>query len=164
MDGSLENLLAGLESSFDAALARDEEIAAADLARSLDRGAELRHRLVRARGVVLLLSSETRLPVANVGADYCACGDPPFLLAPLHNATFALGRAGLPPSDAPAMLKQALGRWADRSAAVEIATPAGRRAGRLVQASADHVLLETRDQRIVVPMATVGSVRLSRVG
>ena len=164
VDGSLENLLAGLESSFDATIARDEEIAATDLARSLDRGADLRHRLGRAAGTVLLLLQGSRLPVASVGADYCTCGEPPSVLAPLHRAALVLTGAGSPPSDTSTTLTQALARWADRSARVEIDTATGRHAGTLEQACADHLVVDMGEGRILVPMPIVGSIRLSHAG
>ena len=164
VDGSLENLLAGLESSFDATIARDEEIAATDLARSLDRGADVRHRLGRAQGAVLLLLHGARLPVASVGADYCAWGDPPLVLAPLHRAALALTGVGSPPSDTPSTLTQALVRWADRSARVEVDTSTGRHAGRLEQACADHLVVDSGEGRILVPTPIVESIRLSHAG
>lgn len=165
MDGAIEKLLARLEADFDAALARDEEIAATDLAGSFERGLGLRERLCcSGGGVVLLLPDGVRHEVSVVADDYCACGDPEFLITRLDRAGFALTDAVAAPVVGRSTFAQAVRRWSEASTPVQVASTAGSFSGSLAVAAQDHVILEAAAGRIVLPLAAVETLRLARVG
>lgn len=165
MDGSIERFLAQLEAEFDAACTKDEEIAAADLARSLDRGLCFRERLCRTGGgLTLLLSDGARLGVSLVAVDYYACGDPEFLIGRLEGSAFALTEAEPPPAMGRSTFAQALRHWSESSPAVVVTGSMGSFTGRLVIAGSDHVVLATSGGRVVLGLAALETVRLARGG
>lgn len=165
MDGSIERFLAQLDAQFDAACSRDEEIAVADLARSLERGLGFRQRLCRiGTGLSLLLPDGVRVGVSVVAEDYYACGDPEFLIGRLDRAAFALAEAEMPPTIGHSTLAQALRHWSKSSPEVQIASAVGSFRGRLAIAGSDHLVLDTAGSRVVVGLPAVETVRLVRGG
>ena len=165
MDDAALELLAGLNESFDAAVARDEEVAASDLARSLLRGADLGERLCRAGGVTLLVEEGARVPVAGIGGDHFVCGDPPFLLGRLDRNPFALAREGRTPARSAIDAVGIVGNWALREERVRVRTAEeGDYEGKLLHVRADHLVLRTPVEQHVVPMGLVKSIRLLRGG
>lgn len=163
MDASARELLAGLNESFEAAVAREEEIAASDLARSFRRGADLGERLRRG-GEVTLIEDGVRVPVAGIGGDYFTCGDPAVLVGRLDRNLLAVASVGRAPSR-PADALRAVGDWAAREEQVRVGTAGeGVYEGRLLHARADHLVLRTPLEELVLPMGIVKSIRLVRGG
>ena len=72
----LDPVLMSLAASFEAAVARSEEEAAADLALSLRQGRALIELLHQADGLEAHLAGGARYPVTLVGDDFCGFGEP----------------------------------------------------------------------------------------
>jgi hypothetical protein len=159
-DPALERLIAALDASFDASLARCEDEAASDLAFSFLQGRSLID-AVREDPVEVWLAGGTRLPVAAVGRDFVSAGG---VLVPLRRAVLrsASGHGAAPIR--PDSLLEVLRTWARSGVQVEVSTAARLVAGRLGCAAADHVEVHASTARWIVGMDAVDWIRCVRGG
>lgn len=84
VDRETEELFSGLATRFDSALARQEDRAAGDLARSLACGRDTRSLV--AAGARVIVPTGTAELVATLGTDYCTCGEGDRWVVPLAMA------------------------------------------------------------------------------
>lgn len=142
-----------LEAAFDAALAREEEVAAADLAFSLRQDVDVRDAVRRSGSAWTLVGNgEARLPVDEVGIDYVRAGS---TLARTRSATLR-SEAGPSPEMTGATLLERLGAAARTGENVTI----GGISGRLVRVGKDHVAVQKDGRETVVGLDAVETIRL----
>ncbi len=166
MDRELERVIARLEARFDAALARDEEEAAADLAASLRQDRTLAD-LVRAGDGLRLVEGDGALPaVTVVGADYCGTGIPVTCVRRLGSTPLLAEPQGSPPEARRDSLQEVARRWARAGWRVQVGLETDRLTGRLLQVGPDNLVLEgpPAPGRLLVPLWLVSSIRLVREG
>jgi hypothetical protein len=140
-DPGLDRVLAELEAAFDAAVTREEDEAAEDLAFSLLQDRPLRDSLIRSGPVSAFLPSGATRAVVAVGTDYVVCERPVPTVIPLRRTVLVRDAEGPVPRSADRDLVGLLRTWARRGAQVELDTDAGTFGGKLVSAGADHVVL-----------------------
>lgn len=142
-----------MEASFDAAVARDEDIAAADLAFSLRQDVDVREAVRRSGTAWALLEPDgARPPVDEVGLDYVRAG------ALLVRSTAATLRSvpGSSPRSTDATLLEVLGDLCRRGAGVTV----NGTSGRLVRVAKEHLGIGREGTETIVGLAAVTSVRL----
>lgn len=145
-----------LAASLEAATARDEEAAAADLAFSLRQDDDLASALVRCgSGWAIVVDGEVSDTVTEIGRDYVAAGD---VLIPLSAAVLR-SRDGRPPRPSERALLEVLGAACRAGSAVEVVTAATRAVGTLVRATRDHVAVSHHGVETVVALRAVEAVR-----
>lgn len=145
--------MGALGASFDAALAREEDLAAADLAFSLSQDVDLREAIRRSRAAWTLVDADGGLhPVAEVGADYVRAGA---LVARTGGATVR-SIAGAAPRISPGTFLELLSAACRAGACI---TLDGVR-GRLIRVAKDHVAVGTPDGETMVGLTGLRSVRL----
>ncbi len=153
--------LGGLDASFEAGLARDEEIAATDLAFSLRQDADLRQAVARSgSGWVLTLEGGATLPVDEVGADYLRAGETfvPFGKAVLQSS---LGPA---PSPIDRTLVEVLGTACRAGAEVDVTGHGRSTSGQLTRVARDHLAVTDRGQQTLIGTGAVDAVRIRARG
>lgn len=156
MDGHLEAFFASLEASFDAAVGREEEEAADDLAFSLQQGLSQRDVLAR-RGFAVAVDSGT-YPALEVGTDHVVAeGD---RLVPLAACVAVLHPDLDPPAVHESPLVEVLRARTVDYAEAEITTTGGLFRGDFLLCGQDHVVVATPRGEVVIPLASVLEVRL----
>ena len=164
MDKELERVIARLEARFDAALALEEEEAAADLAFSLRQDRNLAD-LVRDGGGLRLLEGDGATPeVTVVGADYCGTGSPLDCLRRLGSAPLVTVPGGPGPQLRRDSLHEVARRWARVGSRVQVGLETDGLAGQLTQVGPDNLVLEGAPGRVIVPLWLVRSIRLVHEG
>lgn len=163
MDAELDRVLAELESRFDAALARQEEQGANDLAAGLRQERLLRSELQTAAAAALV-GGGARQQVSVVGRDYVGCGWPLGCVIKMEKAVVALEAAGSPPAARDDGFIEVVRRWQRAGLQVELEMDEGSATGMLDRVAADHILLRTRAYSLIVPLPAVVAVRLFRGG
>ena len=159
-EGRVEEVIGPLEVVFDAAVARDEEVAADDLAFSLDQDRTLRDVLTRAAAASLVESDGRTLEVSAVGEDYVATAGDRSLLRPLDQAIFSVSRPSRRSERRSDILLDRLRDMARRAALVDVETRVGRFSGRLTRARRDHLQLENRVSTLLIPYGVIASIRV----
>jgi hypothetical protein len=160
-DSELEKVLQALDADFDAALARQEDAAASDLALSLLQDRELSDRLTAAPHFAEL-SNGVRLRVMAVGPNYVTVGRDD--LVPLARAIYRRSEGGAPPRSSSTELLAMLRSWVRTGSVVEIEAQGRALAGHLVMAGRDHLALDTAAGRVMVPLQGIDRVRRVRGG
>ena len=148
-----------LGAAFEAAEAREEEIAAADLAFSLRQDVELATALA-GRGWTLLLDGGAGAAVDEVGVDYVLAG-PSVVRA--RNAVLRSG-GRLAPVRRERSLAELLGAACRAGAAVEVRAGSLRARGTLVTVGHDHLELRREGTATVIGLDAVDSVTLCAEG
>lgn len=142
-----------LDAAFDAALAREEDLAAADLAFSLRQDVDVREAVRRSGSAWTLVGAGgTRLPVDEVGIDYVRAGS---TFTRTRVATLRSSR-GPSPETTDAMFLERLGAAARAGAAADTAGLSGR----LVRVGKDHIALEKDGSETIVGLDAVETIRL----
>jgi hypothetical protein len=160
-DAQLERLITGLEASFDASIARQEEEAADDLAFGLLQDRSLVQALSGARSLDAWLPGGSAAPVVCLGADHVVAGERADVVIPLASLVVTSSdAAGTPEVRADETLLEVLRGWARLRAVVEVVTRVGAVRGRLIRATTDHLELQRRAQRFFVGHEVVEHVRL----
>ena len=154
MGGSETTDWAGaLDAAFEAALAREDEVAATDLAFSLRQDVDVSAAIERSGSAWTLVGSgEARLPVDEVGLDYVMAGS----LLTRTRAVTLRSAAGPAPRTTDATFLEVLGTWARAGARVA----ASGLSGRLVRVAKDHVALSRGGRETIVGLAALEAVRL----
>lgn len=164
MDRELERVIARLEARFEAALAREEEEAAADLALSLRQDRTLSD-LIRGGGSLRLLGPDgARPPVTVLGSDYCGTGTPLTCVRRLGSTPLLSETRGPAPETRRDSLQEVARRWARCGRSVELGLEAGTLKGRLAQVGPDNMVLESPPGTLIVPLWLVDSIRLVHEG
>ncbi|HEX2058551.1 MAG TPA: DUF2642 domain-containing protein [Actinomycetota bacterium] len=146
-----------LEASFEAGLAREDEVAAADLAFSLRQDLDLRDAVVRSDAAWDLLGPDAAVvAVVEAGVDYVRAGA---LIVPASRAVLR-SKPGVPPRATTSTLLQLLGRACRAGAEVAVETSRGTTSGALVRVGKDHVAVRNGDAETVVGLAGIEAVRL----
>ncbi len=146
-----------LEASFEAGLARDEEIAATDLAFSLRQDVDLQTAVVRAgTGWTLADADGAAAAVDEVGVDYVRVGT----LIVRSSRAVLRSTGARPPRPTATRFFETLGSACRAGAEVTIRTAHGSSSGRLVRVAQDHVAVRNGEVDAVVGLAAVESVRL----
>lgn len=159
-DPRLDKLFASLEASFEAAVARDEHVAAADLALSFQQDRDLRESLALDGGV-LRIAGGVAAPVVEVGRDYARAVAPTVTLVPLQRAVTTIGGA-VPPATTDRSLVETLRGWARGGVSVQVCTPIESFNGRLSIVGPDHVIVHPAVGPVAVPLAVVERISLLR--
>jgi hypothetical protein len=160
----IEFVVRGLEASFDAAVARDEEEAASDLAFSLLQERTLPAMLERSSGVVVVRPDGGRAGVTEVGEDYVREAPPSARLVPLSAAVFESSNDGAPPRRRDLDMTTELRRWARAGATVSATTSAGVVAGRLLRAAPDHLTIRGRRAEHYIGRGALLAIRRTDAG
>ena len=164
MDKELEKVIARLEARFDAALALEEEEAAADLAASLRQDRNLAD-LARDSGGLRLYEGDGVTPqVTVVGADYCGTGSPLTYLRRMGSAPLLAVAQGSRPEFRRDSLHEVARRWARAGRRVQVGLETDSLAGVLKQVGPDNLVLEAAAGRVIVPLWLVRSLRLVHEG
>lgn len=144
-----------LGAAFEAAEARQEEVAASDLAFSLRQDVDL-VAAVGGRGWTLVLEDGLSAEVDEVGADYVIAG---LYAVPASKAVLraADGRA---PLRSERSFAEWLGSACRAGATIEVRAGSRELRGALVTVGRDHLKLRTRGAAALVGMAAVDSVGL----
>jgi hypothetical protein len=140
----IDFVVRSVEASFDAALARDEEEAASDLAFSLLQERSLSEVVERSLGLVVVDRDGVRSRVSEVGDDFVVEAPPSARLVPLSTAVFESSSGGVPPHRRHLDLTAELRRWARSAARVSALTSVGVVAGQLMRAAPDHLTIRGR--------------------
>lgn len=150
--------LGALEASFEAGLARDEDVAAADLAFSLRQDVDVRDALARSRtGWALTTPEAASAPVDEAGTDYVRAGD----LVVRSDRVGLRSAAGPPPRVTARTFLELLGAACRAGADVQVRGYGVGTSGRLVRVGKDHVALRSGEVETIVGLATLDSVRLT---
>lgn len=150
-----EGLLADLEATFSASIARNEDEAADDLAIGLRADGALEETLT-SRGVDVIVDGE-RTPVRTVATDHVIAGT---TLISFGAGSFVV-TAGPRPRASNQSLQQTLHACARVRKVVEISLRDRRISGRLLVAGRDHVLVASEVGDQIVSLDAVVWVRLS---
>lgn len=157
----IDQILEGISDSFNGRLARDEEIAADDLALSFRQGRALREVLAQARGLSLLAEDGVEEPITLLGGDYVGAGNPLRSLIPLDHAVVQCLERVEPPL-------QTAGSWIEkarswRGSHVVVRLAPGELAGVLSLVGPEHVVID-RGEEIVIPAGQVRVLTLCHEG
>lgn len=145
-----------LDASFDAAVAREEEVAAADLAFSLRQDVDLRGALARSRRGWSLAGQGGYRTVSEVGRDYLRAGA---LVVPIALAVVRSDPAPVPEYRDRTML-ELLGAACRTGVDVTIRHSSGEAGGRLVRVANDHVAVQKGDAETIVGVAAIEAIGL----
>lgn len=163
MDREAERFLTGLGARLDAAVARDEDEAATDLAFSLSQDRSLQGTVARLSEPLLQGPAGDRHEVTELGCDYVGCGRPVDLAAPLSRAVVRgrPGRSLLEVTDR--RFVELLRVWVRRGSQVHVEADLAVLRGSLRRAARDHLVVEAVDGSWdVVGLAAVSSIRCVR--
>lgn len=165
MDPELERVIGRLEARFDAALAREDEVAARDLQVSLRHGQALADLLRSGTALRLLEADGATSEVTAIGSDYCGIGVPLSCIRRLGRTAFLVTADGAPPEVRRDSLHEVADRWARAGRRVELTLETDRLyAGRLGQVGPDNMVLEGSPGRVIVSLELVRSIRLAHEG
>ena len=143
-----DNFLAYLEASFGAAIARDEEDAASDLAFSLLQDLDLAQTLKRGGGASVRLPGGGSLPVSEVGLDYVVAGEG--VVVPSAHAVIVQVQGGVPPAPTDRGLLGLLRSAARSGLRAQVTTAEGTFTGRVAKAGRGHLVLQIEGRETVV--------------
>jgi hypothetical protein len=158
-DTRLLKLLSSLEVQFDAAVAREEDEAASDLALSLRQGLALLD--VIRRGSWVARFDGVARPVSLVGRDFVACDGPDAILVPHRRLVVAPSDSGEAARFSPASLVETLRAVCRSGADVEITCGKAAISGRLTQVGPDHAAVVSASGTTFVALEVVDRVRLA---
>ncbi|MFN2488804.1 MAG: hypothetical protein ABR529_03510 [Actinomycetota bacterium] len=163
-DPRLDRIVASLDASFDASIAREEDEAASDLAFSLLQDRSVVEAFRGAGPLELKLEDGASVVASEIGDDYAASGSPVDVIVPLRRAVGASAPHGRPPALVARRASDVLHAWARAGARVDIVTARGTFSGRLVRAAADHFELAMATGCVLVGADAVDAVRRVRGG
>jgi hypothetical protein len=159
MAGRTDGFLSDLEASFEASLARDEDVAASDLARSFRNDESLSEVLARCDGASLELSDGTRLPVVEVGPDYVVAGANADVLVHHDRALFHPGDHDGGATRTESSWLSVLRGWAADGRRVQVRAHEGVFGGSLVVVGRDFLRIENSTGAVLLPHGAVTYVR-----
>lgn len=146
-----------LGASFEAAIAREEEAAAADLAFSLRQDVDAREAIARSgRGWTLVGLEGGMAALDEMGRDYVRAGA---VLVPFERAVLRSG-PGAPPGHDERTLAETLNAACRAGGTVLLSHDAGSVTGRLVRVAKDHVAVLSQAGETIVGLSAISSIRL----
>jgi hypothetical protein len=157
-DTRLLRLLSSLEVQFDAAVAREEDEAASDLAFSLRQGLLLRDVLRRGSWVARLDGGER--PVVLVGRDFVVCSGPDSVLIPHRRLVATPSGSSIEAQVSGMQLVDTLRALCRSGAEVDVECHKVVMRGRLIQVGPDHVAVSTNSRPAFVAMEAIDLIRL----
>ena len=158
MAGRASGFLHELEASFDASIAREEDIAANDLARALRNVQALRDVLLRSSGCDVRLEDGTTLPLAALGRTTLVSGTGEVLVR-FERAVFVLHEPSSPPAvDEHTWLRVARSLAADR-VKVQVRVHDRTLEGWLQTVARDFLTLEDARGATLVPHGSISYLR-----
>jgi hypothetical protein len=157
-DTQLLKLLSSLEVQFDAAVAREEDEAASDLAFSLRQGLNLRD--VLRKGAWVARHDGVERHVVLVGRDFVACSGPESVLIPLRRLVVAPSASGVHARISLLPLVETLRGLCRSGALVEVSARDLQLNGRMMQVGPDHLALTTIAGQTFVALDAIDSIRL----
>ncbi|MDQ3662461.1 MAG: hypothetical protein M3454_15695 [Actinomycetota bacterium] len=158
----LHPVISSLAASFEAAVARSEDEAAADLALSLRQGRALLEVLRLKQGIEAHLSGGARYRVTLLGEDFCAVGEPPNRVFTWQTAVFQATASAAAPVNFAGDLIALAREWTRRGALVEIVTAAGGLRGRLAEVGSDYLCVMATEGPLYLPRAAFTEMTLLR--
>lgn len=162
-DAHIDRWLSSLNATFEAAVEREEDQAADDLAFSFLQDLGQVETLRRGKAAALRLAGGVSLPIERVGEDYVAAGTPPDLIVPVRFAVILVSSGGPAPQVAEDSLLLLLRRAARLGTYVRAATSEGEWQGRIAKAGVDHLIVSALGQSLVIGNDSLRSIRLLRV-
>lgn len=158
----VDRLVSSIEASFGAAIAREEDVAASDLALSLRQGRSLAEVLGRQGGRVVRGGGERA--ISEVGRDYVVLrgGTGAEEIIPLPRLGSVRPGSGERPVVSDEPLVGRLRRWCRGGGAITVETSDGAFEGRLSVVGVDYLELQAAGGPMIVPVEKVRSVRLAR--
>jgi hypothetical protein len=159
MAGYSRGFLSDLEASFDASVDREEQVAAADLARALRNDQRLHDVLARGRGCSVRLEEGATVPLIEIGSDYAIGGREDEVLVRSERAVFVIESTGSRPAVTDGTWLQTAREWADRRVKVQVRALGDVYEGTLTVAARDFVIIEGDRGKTIVPH---GSIRYLR--
>ena len=156
--GEAERLMWALEGELAAAVATEDDVAASDLAFSLDQDVGLAVDILRSGGHLLLAG--VRIPIDHISHDYLEAGD---WIVPLDRAVVALGAAAAPTTHRDVLLGR-LRRMARAGTSLAVGLAHGAEiSGWVERATTDHLIVRGRES-VGVPLKEIAYVRRVRGG
>lgn len=163
-DRGMDRMLRHLNVGFEAAIAREEEEAARDLAYSLLQGFDIGSALRRWGAAELRSVDGSLLPIEELGQDFVAAGGSTLLCPHTHLVAYRAA-VGSAPALTDETLVVRLRLWARKGARVLVRTSEGSVfRGRLVRVGPDHFELASEVGSILVATTMVAWVKLAREG
>ncbi len=159
-----QRLVESLNASFEAAIAREEDRSASELAFSFMQNRPLRDVLARLGSAQLCLPEGARAPVSVVGRDYLGAGDPLELAVPASRAVLLQAGVGEAPELRHDSLLMVLRSWARLGLKVQLEAPSGSIRGYLEAVGSDHVQVHTPLGWGLVALGCLDAVRVVRGG
>lgn len=156
----LEKLFAGLDIAFEAAAAREDEVAASDFAFSLAQDRTLHDVLERVPGADLCIEGGGRAPIRAAGADYFET-EPRRVLVPAAGACVRIRASGPAVQIRADCFLDLLRREARAGAAVAVRSGGAEVAGRLAYAGRDHIAVDDASGRVLVAVAGIRAVTIA---
>ena len=158
-DTRLLRLLTSLDVQFDAAVAREEDEAASDLAFSLRQGLHLRDVLRKGSWVARLGGGER--PVVLVGRDFVVCAGPDSVLIPQRRLIVAPSDSAGEPQVSKVPFLETLRALCRSGAEIEISCRDVVLHGRLIQVGPDHVAVSAGSRPAFVALEAIDFIRLA---
>lgn len=156
VDPRLDRLFSSLGAEFDAAIDREENAAASDLAFSLLQDREISD--VLGHGGWKVMAPAGDVPIDELGLDYVGGGG---WIFPTEAQTFRPVERAPSPIRTDRSLQERLRGLARADRDVEIVLSTGTVRGRVVTCGRDHLQVRTRLAETLIPLKLVGAVRLS---
>lgn len=167
MDSGVDRVLGGLEAEFQAASARADDEAAADLAFSLRQDLDMREEIARLSDPHVLLAGGGRRPVSVVGQDFIGCGEPVERAQLFRSSIVVQGRGNQHAAPSPLTFLELLRLWARGCLTVQIElreSDVGL-VGMVRRAATDHLTIEGPAGVIAVTIDRLAGVtRISEAG
>jgi hypothetical protein len=163
-DSEIDKVLATLNASFEAAVARQEDEAASDLAFSLLQDLDFFETVRRGPGAVLRMPGGNSFRVVEAGTDYVVAEGAVRVLVPTLHAVVIRATSGDPPRAVRGTMLDALRRMARAHTKMEVVTQDMSLDGRLVKAGPDHVVLQVRGSNVLVGLGALRAVKVAREG
>lgn len=148
-------MIASLDASFEASVARSEEEAASDLALSLRQGRTLAEVLLRSHGIEAHLPGGARFVVTAVGDDFLGGGEPLSRAVPWTWVKLLACPSAAAPTRYRGDLIGLARQWMRRGARVEIMSEAGGLRGPLAEVGSDYLCVTTAAGPGYVPRAGI---------
>lgn len=164
MADPLRRVMDEVRVSAEAAWAREEDLAADDLAFSLRQDGRLGDVLRRWPGVELRLDEDAWTPVTELGPDHLVLKVPRSTLVPIGRVAAFRSDASAPPALSHIPLAVRLRRLARREASVHVGVGSSTYRGVLRAVTEDHLLLGGEGRELLIPAAGWDWIRPDPVG
>jgi hypothetical protein len=159
-DARLERLFESLGASFEAAVAREEEVAAQDLALALRNDRCLGDDLVGNGGATVVLGGWPQDRVTEVGRDYLGTGLPLGSVVVMDRAVVRRDGQGPAVRRSERNVVEVLRGWARAGVRVRALTSGGELTGRLVVVGRDYLVIKGVAGESLAGLDAVAAIRI----